>query len=127
MANPSPMLPMTLLRGTRTSLRMMSHVDDALMPILSSRRPSETPALLNGTTNADAEKYYKNIIKGSVSQILPVIPLCLSDLLMVAKTIAAFASYPEVTQALIPFNTKCSPSCCAVVDILATSDPASKD
>lgn len=55
-----------------------------------------------------------------------VMPLCFSLLSTVAKTTAALPTEPLVTQDLVPFKTKLSPSSRAVIVKPTTSLPASR-
>ena len=71
--NPCPGSPIRFALGIRTFSIIRLAVDDARIPSLSSLAPNEKPSAFIGTTNAD-------------------IPLCFSDLSVVAKTMAALDS-----------------------------------
>jgi hypothetical protein len=71
--NPSPFLPRRFSLGIRQSSNIRLHVELALIPNLSSFFPNDKPSVGFFTINA-------------------LIPLCLSDLSVVAKTTTASAS-----------------------------------
>jgi hypothetical protein len=71
--NPSPLLPRRFPFGIIQSSKIKLHVELALIPNLSSFLPNDKPSVGFLTINA-------------------LIPLCLSDLSVVAKTTAALAS-----------------------------------
>lgn len=75
--NPSPALPKRFSFGILQSSNMRLQVDDALMPSLSSRFPKLNPGMGFGTIKA-------------------LIPLCLSDLSVVANITLHVDSYPFV-------------------------------
>lgn len=68
--NPYPGLPSIFSLGIEQSSKMRLHVEEPRMPSLSSFLPNESPGVGLGTTKAE-------------------IPLCLSDLSVVAKTTVA--------------------------------------
>jgi len=74
------------------------------MPSLSSFLPREKPGVPASTRKAES-------------------PLCLSDLSVVAITMAASASCALVIHAFVPSNTHSSPSSVAVVEAAAASEP----
>ncbi len=75
--NPSPLLPRRFSFGIIQSSNIRLHVEVALIPNLSSFFPNDKPSVGFFTRNA-------------------LMPLCLSDLSVVAKTTTASASYPFV-------------------------------
>ena len=79
-------------------------MEEPRIPNLSSFLPKESPCVGLGTTKAE-------------------IPLCLSDLSVVAKTTVASDSYPFVIQALVPFNFHPPDDFTAVVDAAPASLP----
>mmetsp|Transcript_1555 Transcript_1555/g.2199 ORF Transcript_1555/g.2199 Transcript_1555/m.2199 type:complete len:215 (+) Transcript_1555:234-878(+) len=101
---PWPVSPNKLSLGIRTSSMIRLAVDEARMPSLSSLAPNENPGVSVGTINAE-------------------IPLCLSDLSVVANTIAADASYALVIHPFVPLITHSSPSKVAVVEAAPASLP----
>lgn len=76
-SNPCPILPITFFCGTSTLFSMISQVEVAQIPNLSSRCPISTPAASSGTKNA----------------VIPLCPCCLS---VIAKNTPAFPSTPDV-------------------------------
>src|SRR5436309_16081284 len=92
--------------GMRQSSRITSAVWLARTPILSSTFPALRPGVSCSTTNARIPKY----------------PRFLST---VAKTTCRSAIPPFVMKRFTPFRTHCFPSFVAVVEMFATSDPAS--
>mmetsp|Transcript_25736 Transcript_25736/g.75425 ORF Transcript_25736/g.75425 Transcript_25736/m.75425 type:complete len:208 (-) Transcript_25736:326-949(-) len=102
---PSPGLPRRFALGTRTLSRMRLAVDEPRMPSLSSLAPRLKPGASQGTRKA-------------------LIPLCFLLLSVVAKTIAAEASWALVIHALVPLRKKWSgPSSTAVVEAAPASEP----
>lgn len=86
------------------SSKIRLQVDEPRMPSLSSFFPSERPAVGLGTMNAE-------------------IPLCFSDLSVVAKTTVASLSYPLVIHDFVPFNFQPPAEVTAVVDAAPASLP----
>lgn len=102
--NPKPGSPRIFSLGISQSSYINEHVDDPLIPNLSSFFPNSKPLIGFGTINAE-------------------IPLCFKLLSVVAKTTAALLSKPFVIQHFVPFKIHLSPLSFAVVEAAPASDP----
>lgn len=101
---PKPGSPKIFSLGISQSSKISEHVDDPLIPSLSSFLPNSKPLMGLGTMNAE-------------------IPLCLRLLSVVAKTTDALLSKPLVIQHFVPLRIHLSTASFAVVDAAPASDP----
>jgi len=105
MRKPRLTSPSRLTAGTRQSWKITSMVEDARIPSVFSRVPSEQPGRVFSTTKALMPRVF---FSGSVE----------------AYTTNASAAPPLVTKILVPLRIQSSPSRTAVVRVAPASEPA---
>ncbi len=108
---PNPSSPRILSGSTGQSSKFNVHVDEPLIPSLSSFFPKDKPVhkrkpiafdyLYRLEARVISEKY---LPWHGLSIINALMPLCFLALSVVAKTMPASDSYPFVIQHLLPFN-----------------------